>query len=178
MLTSGGGGRSRRTDRRDPARWRALTVLGVLAVITVGLVVWAWGRGPAPQPAAGPVATPCPTGSAALAALAPRSVSVRVLNATNRTGLAGSVASQLKARGFGVSGVGNTGPITAPAEVRYGPAGQAAAALVARQVTGAKLVADGRSGAGVDLVLGNAFGQLAPAGQTATASGGARPAGC
>jgi len=124
----------------------------------------------------------------------PTKVQVRVYNATAREGLARKVAGQLVGRGYAIVATDNDPlsgirPVDGAAEVRYGPAGARAAALVRRQVPGATMYEDAREGSIVDLVLGDQFrrlstpaelargrqGLLAPA-ATAAAKPGAKPA--
>lgn len=92
-------------------------------------------------------------------------VQVRVYNATAREGLARKVAGQLVGRGYAIVATDNdplsgVRPVEGAAEVRYGPAGARAAALVRRQVPGATLYEDAREGPIVDLVLGDQFRRL------------------
>ena len=92
-------------------------------------------------------------------------VQVRVYNATAREGLARKVAGQLVGRGYAIVATDNdplsgVRPVEGAAEVRYGPAGARAAALVRRQVPGATLYKDARQGPIVDLVLGDQFRRL------------------
>jgi len=92
-------------------------------------------------------------------------VQVRVYNATAREGLARKVAGQLVGRGYAIVATDNdplsgVRPVEGAAEVRYGPAGARAAALVRRQVPGARLYKDAREGPIVDLVLGDQFRRL------------------
>jgi hypothetical protein len=92
-------------------------------------------------------------------------VQVRVYNATAREGLARKVAGQLVGRGYAIVATDNDPlsgirPVEGAAEVRYGPAGARAAALVRRQVPGATLYKDARQGSIVDLVLGEQFRRL------------------
>jgi hypothetical protein len=124
----------------------------------------------------------------------PTRVQVRVYNATAREGLARKVAGQLVGRGYAIVATDNDPlsgirPVDGAAEVRYGPAGARAAALVRRQVPGATMYEDAREGSIVDLVLGDQFrrlstpaelargrqGLLAPA-ATPAAKPGAKPA--
>lgn len=95
---------------------------------------------------------------------APGKVTVNVYNTTFRTGLAKSAATEMRGRGFRIGTVGNdpSRVVLDVAEVRYGEDGEPEARLVARQVAGAKLVRDGRSGATVDLALGNLFTDFVP----------------
>jgi hypothetical protein len=98
--------------------------------------------------------------------LTPQQVTVRVLNATNRTGLAASTAKGLASRGFDVSGAANDSSkrkTPAVAEVRYGPQGEAGAKLVLTVMPkGTKLYNDKRKGAKLDVVLGTKFTSLLP----------------
>jgi LytR cell envelope-related transcriptional attenuator len=92
-------------------------------------------------------------------------VQVRVYNATAREGLARRIASQLVGRGYVIVATDNDPlsgirPVDGAAEVRYGPAGARAAALLRRQVPGATMYQDARQDATVDLVLGEQFRRL------------------
>jgi hypothetical protein len=90
---------------------------------------------PANSPAAPSTSAPPPstdsadqaTGSADL-----RDVQVVVLNQTSRSGLAGSVADQLRGKGWNVPAVGNFRGIV-PATTVYYPAGEEAAAQAAAE---------------------------------------------
>jgi hypothetical protein len=92
-------------------------------------------------------------------------VQVRVYNATAREGLARKIAGQLVGRGYVIVATDNDPlsgirPVDGAAEVRYGPAGARAAALLGRQVPGATMYKDARQDATVDLVLGEQFRRL------------------
>ena len=92
-------------------------------------------------------------------------VQVRVYNATAREGLARKIAGQLVGRGYVIVATDNDPlsgirPVDGAAEVRYGPAGARAAALLRRQVPGATMYQDARQDATVDLVLGEQFRRL------------------
>jgi hypothetical protein len=95
----------------------------------------------------------------------PSEVKVNVYNTTYKTGLAKTVADAVRARGFKVKDVSND-PLRSmqmgTAVIRYGEEGDLAAALLQGHVPGAQLVKDDRLGAGLDLVIGNAFTGLAP----------------
>lgn len=147
-------------------------MLLVLIAIAGAAVYWAFLRTPPGTTNAAPTKSPCPTLSASAPSTAPiKSVHVQVLNSTNQPGLAGKVSSLLKARGFPVTGVGNDSSAYAgTAEVRYGVAGLAAARTVVLQVPGARLVADKRTGAGVDLVLGQRYQRLSTAAEIVKAA--------
>jgi LytR cell envelope-related transcriptional attenuator len=183
---------SRRRRRRRLLLRRAEAVLVVLLLLG-GAAFAAWwflvrddGRAVAcPAPAGGtpaPVAgaTPVPAAPEAPAPrflpgtpLPARHVTVTVLNATERDGLARTVTGQLARRGFRVGEPANDPlgkMIVDPAEVRFGPAGAAAALSVAAHVPGAVPVVDGRADARVDLVLGEGFESLRPRKEVAAAA--------
>jgi LytR cell envelope-related transcriptional attenuator len=93
----------------------------------------------------------------------PSMVTINVYNATNRNGLAASVAKSLQGQGFKIASVANDPlgmSIQGVGEVRSGPAGAAGASLVATRLSGATVVPDGRTDATVDIVLGEKFTAL------------------
>ena len=95
----------------------------------------------------------------------PTKVQVRVYNATAREGLARKIAGQLVGRGYVIVATDNDPlsgirPVDGAAEVRFGPDGARAAALLRRQVPGATLYKDARQGSIIDLVLGQQFRRL------------------
>ena len=98
----------------------------------------------------------------------PAAVEVRVLNATNRRGLAAEVASRLKVLGFSEAvSLGNDllhppGTMTCVGQIRFGPTGLDAANTLSVVLPCAQLVRDERPDSTVDLVLGNAFAALEP----------------
>ena len=120
-----------------------------------------------------------PSGSATCRTLAPdevtpAKVTLNVYNATKRNGLGSATSKLVAARGFVIGTVSNDPmkkAVAAPAEVRFGPAGEKSAALVVALVPGAVPVKDTRADASVDLVIGDAFKELAPAPTTS-------PGGC
>lgn len=171
--------------RRQSAAFAVL----VLAVMGVGLTAagvyqgwWNWPVVGAEGDAASPTAQPCPTPT--VTAAAPAEVSVRVLNSTDRSGLAGAVAAELQARGFTVSYIGNDADDVTVAEaaaVRHGPEGLMAARTAAAQIRGAVLVDDGRPGAEVEVSLGDGFVDMLPPPEAAALLAPApveSPAGC
>lgn len=104
----------------------------------------------------------CVTPTAAPSPVAPRDVSLTVLNATPKVGLAHQVAAALKARGFRVVHVGNTkNSVSGVATITYPSGAEAAARTVAEQVPNAVLVA-GAPGT-VTLALGSTFQRVASA---------------
>jgi hypothetical protein len=96
--------------------------------------------------------------------LAAGEVHVRVLNGTNRAGLAHDVAMQLRARGFRLAGVGNNSRRLAATTVEHPEGALAAAEAVAEQMTAVQMTAV-QIQAGqvrvVTLIVGRDFRRLA-----------------
>lgn len=168
---------------------RPLPALVFLLVLTV-LTAIVWWRvlhrpdGDAPQKSAAtstshspsPPAS-CPPTAHPVALPAPAKVTVVVLNGTNRAGLAADVTQDLHSRGFAVGAPGNAGNATSGVgEIHYGAAGKAAAILTGFYFPGAKLVADARPDAVIDVVLGSAFDAIATPASATAAQAAARKA--
>jgi hypothetical protein len=163
---------------RRRKRRRATITLSLVSLIMVGSFVYAaayfqgWVAAAPPSSLASP--PPCQAADAADAAVAltPGAVTVNVYNATNRDGLARSVAKSLRIQGFNIGLIANDPlgkRIVGVGEVRHGPLGTAGAILAAKRLPGAKVVLDKRTDDSVDLVLGNRFSALrAPAGVSQT----------
>jgi hypothetical protein len=116
------------------------------------------------------VATPrtCVTPTAAPTPAAAGQVTVAVLNATDKVGLAHQVAAALRTQGLRVGKVGNTKTrVGGVAMISYGPQSHAAALTVAEYVPGATLVP--ATASGVTLQLGPEFTALAPPAQVSAA---------
>lgn len=168
---------------RQTPTWLPIVIAAVLALaLGLGLGWWLGGRDSGVQGGAStPTASPCPTPAPLPAAT---TVTVNVFNATDKAGLAKKAATDLESRSFGIGDVGNDESkrtVTGVAEVRHGPAGERAAALVAANIAGAvTLVPDQRTDATVDLAIGPAYaGLAAPAEVTAkTTAATAAPATC
>jgi LytR cell envelope-related transcriptional attenuator len=97
--------------------------------------------------------------------ITPRRVLVNVYNATQRDGLARSIAVQLRSRGYLIHDVANDPrkeQVPGTAVIRFGAQGKPAAMLLATQVPQVGLDDDERSGPVIDLVLGERFKNLAP----------------
>ncbi|MCX4576071.1 LytR C-terminal domain-containing protein [Streptomyces sp. NBC_01571] len=190
MLTPPGmGGQYRITGdkyprMRRPRGRRRLVFLVVASVTALGLIGWGtlqlidvFTGGGDKATAAGTKAH-CGTGPSAKASTAavssaagalprPGKITVNVLNATPRSGLAKDTADELKKRGFRIGDVGN-----APKEYDKKVAGpglllgstaavKAALPVLGTQLAGAQLKADGRTQADrVDLVIGTGFTSL------------------
>ena len=117
-------------------------------------------------------AAACASAIAAPPSLNPKSLSVRVLNATDRKGEATRVATALKALGFQVASVDNDRSgrkVTGVGEVRHGPRGRSAAAYIGIYLPGAGDFTDTRATSLVDLVIGPEYSKLATKEQVAAA---------
>jgi hypothetical protein len=187
MLTpSGMGGKYRVTGNAYPRMRRPRRRGRVMAAVVASVVVlglFGWGAlqlfhvftggndtkasaAPLNRPSCKPAPSPTRTGK--LAPLPqPAAVTVNVLNATARGGLAKTTADQLASRGFKVAKFGNaTAPydqkVTQTALLVAGPAGEAAAREAATQVAGSTVKVDpARKDTTVDLLIGDGFAALA-----------------
>jgi hypothetical protein len=151
-----------------------VSVLAVLAVVTWTTVlvnaVGPAGTALCPPPIAGPPpGEALPSGALnAVTPVPPSSVQVRVLNAGGQRGQANLVAAQLGDLGFSEAAPPDNDPFYPDAklectgQLRFGPAGEAAASTVAIVLPCAELVRDGRAEATVDVAVGTAFGDLNP----------------
>jgi hypothetical protein len=108
----------------------------------------------AEAPAEAPPAEPAPAPGALT--VPPAQITLDVLNGTTTTGLAGTVAQQLQARGYTVTSVGNDEGGVPQTVVRHAPGALDAARTVAAAVPGSVLEASDAV-AGVQLVIGPGF---------------------
>ncbi|MFD7436864.1 LytR C-terminal domain-containing protein [Streptomyces sp. NPDC059861] len=151
----------------------SVVVIGVLSWGTLQLVDVFTGGGDSASAAGTKAgcatkASPSPSAAAAVALPKPGAVTVNVLNATTRSGLAKKTADELKKRGFRIGEVGNA-PKQWDKKVKgtgllIGPTSALNTALpvLATQLPGAERSADrARKGAAVDLIIGNGFKELA-----------------
>lgn len=187
MLTPPGmGGKYRITGNRyprmrKPRRRGRLVFLAVASVTVLGVIGWgtwqlidvftggrkasAAGTGGDCQAKVSPAASPSAT-SAARALPKPGQITVNVLNATPRSGLAKQTADELKKRGFRIGQVGNaTGQFDKKvkgAGLLLGPASSLNTSLpvLATQLAGAESRTDTRKGTDVDLIIGTGFKAL------------------
>lgn len=141
----------------------------VLAVVVLGLFfafwyAWSYYQADTSARAARPPAAECTPFDPKV--VTPEQTRVNVYNASNRTGLAATVARQLKDRDFVIGTVANDpSKRAAPkvAEIRYGTKGTAQAKLLRTAMPkGTTLVKDKRNAVTVDLALGAKFTTLAP----------------
>lgn len=167
-----------RTLRKRHQRERQAVVFGslvaTLGVVGLGSAAVFTGVVPAPfldrafstaSPTGGDTTLPpppCPP--AGTLPLTYNAVTVDVLNASTRAGLAGQTANQLTTRGFVIGTTANaTARTTAPEEIRFGETGLAAAYTLASNVNDPLLVLDTRTDGSVDLLLGDRFPGLVDA---------------
>jgi hypothetical protein len=152
--------------RRRAGPW--LAFLAVLVVIAV--VVWWQVLG---TDTAGPGQVGCgPKVDQSVTTMSPKSVRVRVYNATDRVGLAKQVADGLRKRHFAVLAASNDTldrPVSGVGEIRYGANGEKQALLLSFWLPGVELVSDPRRDAAVDFAVGPTFRGLATDVQVARA---------
>jgi hypothetical protein len=120
-------------------------------------------------------------------ALKPSAVTINVYNATDRPGLAASVAKSLRRQGFKIAQVANdplSQSLSGVGQVRHGETGASAAIFTVARLSGATVVDDNRPDATVDVVLGNRFkalsrpSKVARANATRPTTPPSGPAGC
>src|SRR6266496_794706 len=148
-----------------PSARRPLPALAfLLALSLLTALVW-WRvihRDNGGHTTAGPT---CPTPSASVVPQ-PKSVTLNVLNSTDRNNLAHNVGIALGKVGFHVAGFGNdSNLVTGVAEIRYGTKGSAAAMLVSFYLPGATLVAKQSSDSDVEVSQGAKFKAVATTAQ-------------
>ena len=130
-------------------------VLTALAVVRGDLKIPGWSHTPAPE-------ATCPV---AVHEYPPNdSITVNVYNGTQEEGLAGQTSGLLAKRGYEIGEVASkrmsrTG---LTAVIISGPAGEANAFNLQRNIPETEYVADQRADASVDVVLGSKFKQLVP----------------
>lgn len=162
-----------RRRRRTPIV-AVVSVLAVIAVVT-WTVVLVGASGPS-----GPQSCPTPVGGTspgvtleagaldAVAPAPPAAIPVRVLNAGGQRGQANLVAAQLGDLGFGTAGPPDNDPfypdgdMNCVGQVRFGPAGEAAAGTLALVLPCAELIRDERADETVDVAVGTGFGDVNP----------------
>ncbi|MGY1680770.1 LCP family glycopolymer transferase [Geodermatophilus sp. SYSU D01176] len=113
---------------------------------------------PAPAAAEQPVTTPAGQPLTA----APSGITVDVLNGTATSGLAATVAEQMRAQGFAVGQVGNELGVVNETVVRYGAGAEEQARTVAAAVPGAVLQPSDATAGGIQLVIGPGFSSVVP----------------
>lgn len=84
-------------------------------------------------------------------------IEVRLLNASQATGLAGAHKTVLADRGFAIKETGNVPPVLQESEIRFGTKGIVQAYTLAAQFPKMRLVLDDRKGETIDLLIGEDF---------------------
>jgi len=163
---------SRRKAVRRHRRERQVLVFGILtiAMVAIGFISMGIYKGTITGPFNVGFVTPSadftstinvacpPSGSKPLE---PSAVAVRVLNSTDKPGLASNTLDDLVGRGFVSLGSGNwTRPYDGTARIMFGVTGIQKAYTLALQFPDAELVLDTRENATVDVVLGAKFSVL------------------
>lgn len=152
----------------------ALVALVALLLLT-GLVWWrVLNRSNASEKQQ---AKPCPTPTVAVKYPAREKLTLAVLNATTRTGIAGRARTTLIQDGFNVPSLAANAPtktinkLKVSAEIAYGPAGKQGAQLVAYYFPGAKLTQTTTKSATITISLGTLFKGVASQTSVETALG-------
>lgn len=116
------------------------------------------------------VTAPCvATGTTAVDA---SKITVRVLNATDKSGLGTAVANELQTRGFAIQGIDNySGGTLDRTEIRFGKNAIAEAYTLAGNLNDAIMRMDSRDDSLVDLLIGSSFYDLLDEDQVTTLSG-------
>lgn len=154
-----------------PMRRPLPAIIALLALLLLAAIVWirVLNRDQGVN-----ASSACPTGVTAVASLpAPSRVTIRVLNATDRSGIAEKARSTLVADGFNSpTAAANDKPkakIRGVAEIRYGSRSHSAAKLVRYYLPGAKLVRTPSTSAAVVISLGQRYkGVASPSAVSAT----------
>jgi hypothetical protein len=138
----------------------AVTGLAAAAVFSGALHLSLFDRSFSTEPTTAAMKVPCPPEGAL--PVAADQITVNVLNASNRSGLASQTATGLTARGFVVGHTANSAEaVSGLAAITFGATGIAQAYTLQAHVQGAALqFDDARSDATVDLVLGSTFDTL------------------
>ena len=89
------------------------------------------------------------------------SITLRVLNSTDRAGLASSATEDLVTRGFVVESTGNSKKSYSGVQVAFGAAGLSSAYTLAAHLPEARFIYDDREDASLDLYLGASFSGIA-----------------
>jgi hypothetical protein len=172
--------------RRNWRHLRAAITLLVLIALVIGAAAYAWSQLAQMTDGDDDVAdTTIPDPTCAVIAPTdapdPADIGLNVYNATDRSGLAQSVAGEMRERGFAILDVANdptSRTVVHVAEIRATDEDQPGVELLMSHFPGAVFYADERTDPSIDLVLGGAFEGVAPepaAGEPAEPEGTATP---
>ena len=145
------------------ARLRTVITLAVLAVLLLAGVAWGWSQVSDPLPGKAEASICVPTSYAAGDELFVQDVTVSVLNASKREGLAGRTLELFEEAGFAGGETANapTGTDVAVAEIWVTDPESPAAKLVRARVGPVTVRAEPDNPApGVTIVVGDGFGEL------------------
>lgn len=146
------------------ARLRTLLTLGVLVALLLIAVTWAWSAITSPFPTSEEPAALCQDQTIAAGDnLRPEDLTVNVLNAGDRIGLASSTMNALEGRGFGVGQRGNAPPGTAvrSAQIWTDDVDSPAVRLLATYLgKDAEILERTTSDPGLSVVVGDGFGRV------------------
>ncbi len=182
-----GGSYGRRRRQRTLRLAAAVLLLGVIG--TGGAYLLRQDDTKAPERLTTQQPSSCPTPAPTTTTTAPTrppakivlpaagTVHLVVLNGTARNGLAKTVADQLAAQGFVVTGQGNAPAALAGAStVTFGSGAQPAGTLVSRWIAGSRLVGNPKQPAGsVQVVLGSDYKRLSTPAEVAAAGTATQP---
>ncbi|WP_152649766.1 LytR C-terminal domain-containing protein [Demequina oxidasica] len=160
---------SKRATVRRHRRERQILLFGLILIgmAVAGVFFASVYKGDTEGPFAEPFVTPasdfatevnvaCPPGDAL--PMEPTEIPIRVLNSTDKAGLAGTTASDLKGRGFVVTGAGNyPRPYEGSVRIIYGEKGLVEAYTISTYFTQSEMVLDTRDSAVSDLVIGDEY---------------------
>jgi hypothetical protein len=172
-------------QRRDHRHLRTAITLVVLTALVVGAGIYAWSlvtESTGDEDEIGPlIAAPTCAVVAPTDPPPPEEIGLNVYNATSRSGLAQSVAAEMRERGFAILDVANdptTRTVIHVAEIRATAEDNPGVDLLLSQFPGAVFYPDERTEPSIDLVLGEAFDGVPPApeaGEPAEPEGTATP---
>jgi hypothetical protein len=149
---------------------KSLATLVVLAVVVVGGAAWGWNAVSKPFPPR-VKAQPCSnTQVKAGQKVAPVDVTVSVLNASAREGLAGRTMDALVKFGFGQGNEGNVKANIGPVQIWASDPKNPAVVLVKSWLPGAKVVKRTYAAPGVIVVVGQSFTKVKGGMKQVTAS--------
>jgi hypothetical protein len=142
-----------------PLRRPLPALIALLALLLLTAIVW-W-RVLHRDSGAATTSSSCSTQSPVHTLPGPARVTLQVLNATHRAGIARKARNTLLSDGFNVPAVASNDKskvkILGVAEIRFGPSGRSAAQLVHYYLPGARMVAKQTKGATVVISLGEKY---------------------
>ena len=106
-----------------------------------------------------PTTVPCQS-TTVMGSLSSDLVTVNIFNAGNKRGLAASISTQLKAKGFNIDRVANSTQVIAGTTIVGGSEDAPEVQLVAGFFPDSTTAADGRTDHSVDIIVTNDFGTL------------------